>query len=126
MTQEAPMAAQPTAPEQQAAIREQVRERYAHAAQQSAAGILAEAEDCCSDSCCNTGAEVNVTASFGAGLYTPDEQDALPKTALLATAVGLPSCTRARRSSTSAPEAGSTCCSAPAGSARPARPMGWT
>ncbi len=84
MTQETPMAAQPIAPEQQAAIREQVRERYAHAAQQSAAGILTEAEACCSDSCCNTGAEVNVTASFGGGLYTPDEQDALPKTALLA------------------------------------------
>src|SRR6266516_7442803 len=84
MTQETPMAAQPNAPEQQAAIREQVRERYAHAAQQSAAGILTEAEACCSDSCCNTGAAVNVTASFGCGLYPPDEQDALPKTALLA------------------------------------------
>jgi len=69
--------------DQREALREQVRERYAQAAEQTAAGILADGCGC-SDSCCNTGAEVAVTPSFGAGLYTGGEQAEVPQTALLA------------------------------------------
>jgi len=69
---------------QREALREQVRERYARAAEQTAAGILVDDGCGCSDSCCATGAEVAVTPSFGAGLYTPGEQEELPRTALLA------------------------------------------
>jgi arsenite methyltransferase len=69
--------------DQREALREQVRERHARAAGQTAAGILADGCGC-SDSCCDTGAEVTVAPSFGAGLYTDAEQNEVPRTALLA------------------------------------------
>jgi arsenite methyltransferase len=71
-------------------LRDQVRERYASAARQAAAG--AEATDCgcgqpadcgCAASCCGSTDTIQ-TPAFGAALYTPGERGELPETALLA------------------------------------------
>jgi len=71
-------------------LREQVRDRYAQAARQAAAGT--QANDCgcgqpagcgCASSCCGPGETADAPA-WGPGLYTPSEQGELPETALLA------------------------------------------
>jgi SAM-dependent methyltransferase len=70
-------------------LREQVRDRYADAARQAAAGI--QADDCgcghpagcgCASSCCTP--DATQASAFGPGLYTAGEQSELPGTALLA------------------------------------------
>ena len=68
---------------------------------------------------------------FGAALYTPGETDGLPEEAVLASlGCGNPLAVAELREGngfwTWAPAAGSTCCSPPAGSARPGSPTAWT
>jgi len=79
-------------------LREQVRERYAAAATAVTLGgtnsEAVEAEGCCgpsaseSGSCCSAGScapeSVQVDDTFGVGMYSVDEQDALPPEALAA------------------------------------------
>jgi len=69
-------------------LREQVRQRYAAAATAvTAAGrdVLAvvDADSCCSAASCAPGS-VSVDAAFGSGLYSTDEQGALPAEAVAA------------------------------------------
>lgn len=72
-------------------IREQVRSRSAKPATEVRSGA-ANADlnselvvlDDCGSSCCGGGDDVAVSDSFGARLYSPDEQDALPAEALAA------------------------------------------
>jgi arsenite methyltransferase len=73
------------------ALRERVRDRYAAAARQAAAGTQATDSGCgcghpadcgCASSCCGDSAAPQ--SDFGATLYTPGEQAGLPETALLA------------------------------------------
>jgi arsenite methyltransferase len=72
-------------------LREQVRQRYAAAARQAAAGTQATDSGCgcgqpadcgCSSSCCGDSGAAQ--SELGAGLYTLGEQGELPETALLA------------------------------------------
>jgi arsenite methyltransferase len=72
-------------------LREQVRQRYATAARQADAGTQATDSGCgcghpadcgCTSSCC--GDSTATQPDLGAGLYTADEQDEVPETALLA------------------------------------------
>lgn len=80
-------------------LRERVRERYAAAAARVSAGgtngdVLAVEEGCCGSSvtesggCCSAGScapeSIEVDDSFGAGLYSADEQSELPAEALAA------------------------------------------
>ncbi len=83
-------------------LRAKVRDRYADAARQAAAGAVAEdcgcgqPADCgCASSCCTPGADSATTCcapgahsaaslGIGAGLYTASEQGQVPETALLA------------------------------------------
>jgi ubiquinone/menaquinone biosynthesis C-methylase UbiE len=76
---------------QAGALREQVRQRYAAAARQAAAGTQATDSGCgcgqpadcgCSSSCCGDSGAAQ--SELGAGLYTLGEQGELPETALLA------------------------------------------
>jgi SAM-dependent methyltransferase len=90
------MTTQPTthAPDQvsdAAALREEVRARYALAAAQAGAGQVAhdcgcgQPADCgCDSACCGTSDVTAEERGFGVDQYTPDEQGALPETALLA------------------------------------------
>jgi len=75
------------------AVREQVRERYAHAARLATTATATTADDdcgcgqpagcgCASSCCADTSA--GDAPGFGARLYTPGEQGELPGTALLA------------------------------------------
>ncbi|MCB0907618.1 MAG: arsenite methyltransferase [Nocardioidaceae bacterium] len=72
-------------------IREQVRTRYAEAATAVRAGTanadlnseLVLVDDSCGTSCCS-GEAVAVSDSFGAALYSADDQDALPAEAVAA------------------------------------------
>jgi arsenite methyltransferase len=73
------------------ALREQVRQRYAQAARQAAAGTQATDSGCgcgqpadcgCTSSCCGDSAATQ--SDLGVGLYTADEQGEVPETALLA------------------------------------------
>jgi arsenite methyltransferase len=57
-------------------LREEVRRRYAEAAQTASSGTSA----CCGDSCCGDGAE----DIFGEALYAADERGELPESAVLA------------------------------------------
>src|SRR5882724_2250413 len=78
-------------------LREQVRERYAAATAVTLGGTNREAvaaDGCCgpsaseSGSCCSAGScapeSVQVDDTFGVGMYSVDEQDALPPEALAA------------------------------------------
>jgi ubiquinone/menaquinone biosynthesis C-methylase UbiE len=68
-------------------VREQVRSRYAAAAQAVTHGEACQCgeSDCCSDGLCCTGCAVDQRgAVFGAGLYDADEQDELPEQAVQA------------------------------------------
>jgi SAM-dependent methyltransferase len=81
-------------------LREQVRERYAAAANRVTAGgtnsdvLAVESESCCApaataeDACCSScgpaAAATEVDESFGAALYSADEQSELPPEALAA------------------------------------------
>ena len=63
-------------------VREEVRARYAAAAQSAAAGVTAG-----DDGCCGSGAGCGATAErpvFGAGLYDVPDIDGLPQAAVLA------------------------------------------
>jgi arsenite methyltransferase len=73
------------------AMRQRVRDRYADAARQAAAG--AAADDCgcgqpagcgCESSYCTPSGDATQASGFGAGLYTLSEQGDLPETARLA------------------------------------------
>ncbi len=81
------MSTGPTAPDrtQAEALREQVRDRYAQAATQVAAGTAAsdrgQPAGC---DCSSSRSGADEASEFGAGLYTPGEQGELPSTALLA------------------------------------------
>jgi len=73
------------------AMRERVRDRYADAARQAAAGVAADDCGCghpagcgCESSCCAPSGDATQAPGFGAGLYALGEQGELPSTALLA------------------------------------------
>jgi arsenite methyltransferase len=72
----------------QAALREQVRERYAQAARVVLDQVPGSSGGCCggpADACCGTGSEALDTADlFGAPLYAAGETDGLPEEAVLA------------------------------------------
>jgi SAM-dependent methyltransferase len=70
----------------QAALREEVRERYAQAARAVLVQAQATGSGCCGgDACCGTGSEALDTADlFGAPLYGVGETDGLPEEAVLA------------------------------------------
>ena len=115
-------------------VREQVRARYAELAERATAGAVDDCgceqpADCgCGAGCCGPAAE---QPGIGAGLYDDADRAGLPDAAVLASlGCGNPTAVAelrpARRSWTSAPAAASTCCCRPGGSARPARPTGWT
>jgi arsenite methyltransferase len=73
--------------EAQAALREEVRERYAQAARVVLGQVPATGGGCCGpqDACCGTGSEALDTAdAFGAQLYGDGETDGLPEEAVLA------------------------------------------
>jgi arsenite methyltransferase len=86
------MSSQPTTHADPAVLREQVRQRYATAARQAAAGTQATDSGCgcgqpadcgCASSCCGP-ADQTTEPGFGAELYTIGEQGELPPAALLA------------------------------------------
>jgi len=117
-------------------IREQVRLRYAEAANavsaDASASALAvvDADQCCGTqtSCCGGG---EVEAAFGAALYSADEHGELPAEAIAASlGCGNPLAVADLRAGsgcwTWAPVAASTCCSQHDGSAAPASPTAWT
>ena len=73
------------------ALRQRVRDRYADAARQAAAGVAADDCGCgqpagcgCESSCCTPSGDASQASGFGAGLYALGEQGELPETALLA------------------------------------------
>jgi arsenite methyltransferase len=76
---------------EQAALREEVRARYAAAAGQAAAGQVAhdcgcgQPADCgCDSACCGTDGAAAEERGFGVNQYTAVDQDALPEAARLA------------------------------------------
>src|SRR5664280_2914672 len=101
-------------------LRDQVRDRYAAAATAVADGTPACCAESAADASCCAPEGVAVDEGFGAELYSSDERAGLPAEAVLASLgcgnpLASPTCGKARWCSTSAPAAGSTCCSPPAG-----------
>jgi hypothetical protein len=117
----------------QDALREQVRARYAAAAVkvsgQGDCGCGQPADCGCDSGCC--GAATAEEPGFGAELYADLDRDQLPDTAVLASlGCGNPTAVAELHEGETVIDlgsaAGSTYCSPPGGSARRARPMGWT
>jgi arsenite methyltransferase len=118
-------------------LREQVRDRYASAARYAAAGARAgdcgcgQPADCgCATFCCGPPAPTGAPG-FGAALYTPGEHGELPEAALLASlGCGNPTAVAELHQGETVLDLGSavasTSCSAPNGSAPPARPTAST
>lgn len=111
-----------TASDELAEVRERVRARYGQAANAVTGGGVAT----CGDSCKGD----NETGT-GSELYDAGEQSEVPDNAVSASLgcgnpIAVAGLQPARRSSTWALAAASTCCYLLAGSARPGRPTAWT